>query len=776
MILFTGLIFDAPAQNMTRDEIKVKIEQLEREKRAIEQAKQTQAAQNQPRSGESGMSITILTPQATGLEENQNHLPALIQGEFVSNFSSYSTISVLDWERLDEIYLNLLSDKYDDKAREGVDLGNLAHTTHTMGGKIIKTPTGYNLQMSITRTADKVTVASFSGNFSFWELNNLTGIRRASLDLLQKVGVTLTAKAQHELTGAATENHVTAQNAFARGITAQRQGTEVAALSYYFQAAAFDPSLMEAVNRSSILNTNISSGNMGDNVRNDIAWRRQWVERLTETEKLFDNFNKIESMPYTLFYTNDIKQGAINYQNETVTMSIETYLYGSGVWTLSIERTLQAVWDGLNATGRKDTWQLGGWPQRSVTDLKAFERRNKTFSVEFEVLNSQNKVIGKQILQAGGFWELNWSGRPVVNISAPDRKTLHFQNVDANEITDKMTIRVANVNEKDAESAAIDGILQIRVITKNQVATDDRFQFSKGEILGFANRTSGGTELVIPRVIWGDPVISIGDKAFMNLGLTNIVIPNSVRSIGSEAFQNNKLASVVIPNSVTSIGDAAFNQPDFRPDGILSITIGANVNIVGMPFRTAAYSLDRDDFEISYNKGGKKAGTYTFSTSHFTDRRDGQKYRAVRVGNRLWMAENLNFSTSSNSWCYKNDNSNCNKYGRLYAQGTARTVCPSGWRLPNQSDWNDLIRAAGGNREQASKRLRSKNNNGTDDLGWSALPGGDRFHIAGFRSIGQIGYWWSDGKHGSGYMIHGGGIWEDDEVTRGGRSVRCVRD
>jgi len=744
---------------------------------------QLQASQNWTGNGGKGMSITILAPQATGLEERQSHLPALIQGEFISNFSSYSAIDVLDWQRREAIYVHILSSpSYSDsvQAQTARELGNLIPTTHFMDGKLLKTPTGYNLQVSIIRNSDKITTASFSGNFTFWELNNLTGIRRASLELLPRAGVTLTAKAQQELAGAAQANYVTAQTALARGVTAQRQGTEVAALSYYFQAATFDPSMTEAVNRSSVLNADITSGNIGDNVRNDIQWRRQWVERLKETEEFFDNFNKMESMPYTLFYTNDIKQGTINYEKETVTMSIETYLYSSGIWTLSIERALQAVWDGLNATGRKDTWQLGNWPQRGVTDLNAFARKSNNFSVVFELLNNQNKVIGKQILQAGGSWELNWSGRPHIVISAPDRKTMNFQNVDANEITDRMTIRVASVNEKDAESAAIDGVLQIWAITKNQVATDDRFRFAKGEIQGFTNNVGGVTELIIPRTIWGDPVISIGNGAFRGIGLIKVTIPNSVRTIGDEAFRDNKLTSIVIPNSVISIGNEAFHQPNLFPNGILSITIGANVDITRKPFQTETYSLDRDSFEDSYNKGGKKAGTYTFSTSHFTDRRDRQKYRAVRVGNKLWMAENLNFSTSK-SWCYRSDNSNCNIYGRLYNQQEAMRICPAGWRLPNQSDWNDLIQAAGGSNEQVGRRLRSKigwdrTNDGTDDFGWSALPGGDRFHIAGFRSIGSVGYWWSDREHGSGYMIHGGGIWADNEVTRGGRSIRCVRD
>lgn len=510
--------------------------------------------------GGKGMSIAVLAPQSSGLSINQSYLPTLVQKEFVSNFSGYSAISILDWENLDKIYDNLLSGYYSDDAPEGMDLGHLSPTTHIMGGNITRTETGYALQIQITRTSDKMTTASYSGTFTFAELDDLTGIRRASLDLLEKMGVTLKELARTELTGAAAENRITAQTALAQGITAQRRGTEVAALSYFYQAAAYDPSLHEAVNRSSILSADISSGNIGDDIRNDIAWRRQWVDRLTETEQYFDSFNRTESMPYTLFYVSDeIKQGTINYQNETVNLSIETHLHGSGIWTLSTERALQAVWDGLNTTGRKEIWGLGNWPQRGVTNLNAFARRSGNFSAVFELLNDQNEIISRQTLQSGGAWELNWSGRPYINVNADDRKTLTFQNVNANKISDKMTIRVTTVNGTAAEIAARNGVLQIHSITKSEFDRNNRFRFSKGVLLGFSNSNINVGELIIPDAIWGDPVISIGNEAFRNTGLTKVTIPDIVSSIGNSAFEGNQIFTISFSNDTASIGSNAFS-------------------------------------------------------------------------------------------------------------------------------------------------------------------------------------------------------------------------
>jgi len=119
-----------------------------------------------------------------------------------------------------------------------------------------------------------------------------------------------------------------------------------------------------------------------------------------------------------------------------------------------------------------------------------------------------------------------------------------------------------------------------------------------------------------------------------------------------------------------------------------------------------------------------------------TDSRDGKTYKTIKMpdGN-IWMVENLNYRTEKRSCCYNNDNSNCEKYGRLYDWNTAKTACPTSWHLPSEKEWTALIESVGVG-FPAAQKLRSAS-------GFAALRGGSRSSDGSFTDADDKGRWWT---------------------------------
>ncbi len=162
-----------------------------------------------------------------------------------------------------------------------------------------------------------------------------------------------------------------------------------------------------------------------------------------------------------------------------------------------------------------------------------------------------------------------------------------------------------------------------------------------------------------------------------------------------------------------------------------------------------------------------------------TDSRDGKTYKTIEIGNQTWMAENLNYD-ASDSVCYNNDPANCEKYGRLYNWETVMKVCPSGWHLPSNSEWDELDKYVGGEKI-AGKKLKAKNGwNGTDEFGFSALPGGIGDSDGSFFDVGSYGYLWSSSNNDGAYSRYMHYNNEDVLYYRRDKSylfsVRCLQD
>ena len=160
---------------------------------------------------------------------------------------------------------------------------------------------------------------------------------------------------------------------------------------------------------------------------------------------------------------------------------------------------------------------------------------------------------------------------------------------------------------------------------------------------------------------------------------------------------------------------------------------------------------------------------------------DGNVYNTVNIGNQCWMKENLNtthdaLGASITRYCYANNSANCISYGGLYKwnivmNGEASSnavpsgvqgICPFGWHIPSDEEWKILEGAVDSQYDYPDSEwdetgyrgydvctnLKSTSGwntgNGTDQYGFSALPGGTSSSSGtGYGNIGNNGLWWS---------------------------------
>ncbi len=204
----------------------------------------------------------------------------------------------------------------------------------------------------------------------------------------------------------------------------------------------------------------------------------------------------------------------------------------------------------------------------------------------------------------------------------------------------------------------------------------------------------------------------------------------------------------------------------------------------------------------------------------FTDERDGQVYTTVEIGSQCWMAENLTlgelgvdylngdlqYGETNNEWedlsnipgytAYDNDQSNVDEYGFLYNWNAVNelNLCPSGWSVPDTSDWQDLDQYVDNNYSgEVGDQLKDSGSGWCEsspcgEVGFNALDGRRRWGWDSYSFYSDISaYWWSSNDTGDGWSGEGYRIKTDlfdnaqfeivDSVYRSnGFSIRCLKE
>ena len=305
-------------------------------------------------------------------------------------------------------------------------------------------------------------------------------------------------------------------------------------------------------------------------------------------------------------------------------------------------------------------------------------------------------------------------------------------------------------------------------------------------------------------------------KSVKSLNFTTTSIPSNMINWETISVLAHEIANHLNYHLVNSHPDATFQSMELEADettGFILYKLGATLDESQRAMRSSSLSIEGSythppralRLEV-IRKGWEKA------ENKITDI-DGNQYDVIKIGNQIWMKENLKVSKyrngesiptglDDNAWLntnkgayaiYNNNNANNAIYGKLYnwyAVSDSRGLCPSGWHVPIDSEWTTLTdylggeSVAGGKMKSTGTTLWSSQNfEATNESSFSALPGGSRSYDGGFNNITRyFAFFWSATETDSNGAMDRSLV--DSEITvmslsatkSFGASVRCLRD
>lgn len=286
--------------------------------------------------------------------------------------------------------------------------------------------------------------------------------------------------------------------------------------------------------------------------------------------------------------------------------------------------------------------------------------------------------------------------------------------------------------------------------------------------------------------------------------------------------------SVILGGNITSDGNAVVTERGIcystsQPPTIndTKVAIGSGIGsfgstitglVINVTYYARAYATNSQGIsygnQVNFTTGGP-GGVPVFGT--VTDI-DGNIYHTVTIGTQVWMVENLKTTkyndgtaipnvTGSTAWinlitpgyCWFNNDATSykNTYGALYNWYAVNTgkLAPKGWHVATDSEWTTLINFLGGAsvacgklKETGTTHWSSPNTEATNESGFTALPGGDRYFNGDFVDIGNLGNWWSSTELNATYAWYWNmdfyyrNVRSDNNPKSRGFSVRCIMD
>jgi hypothetical protein len=411
--------------------------------------------------GDGGMDIrlAVLEPEMRGADAADAWLPVYVQGLLHSAFRKYSAMTLIDRQNLSRILAEQdLATNARFSERDFISIGNLTNAEYFLTGTVQKLPTGdFSVSLSITGAGSGESRASFMRTGSAADLQDGTLINGAVESLLAQMGVTLTETGRRSLISG-RYLVARAEAGFARGLAAQESGAAVEALLNYSQAAAFDPSRLEALARLGSISQEIGGGSVSADIINDIQARNAWIAAFRETAAFFNSHP-----PFEISYDPNLLQiGVTDYANNRADLAMRIRVAPSEAGFTA----LNALLEGLEKTGRRELWGFAGWPfldirpRASETTLFPGQRSFR-FAVQTALVNEEGKVIarGNLTLETGRL--AFRAGDKVVKAPEGVLGQVLYPRVNAADLSPTLTVVIAGVNNLSGRQISETGYMRI---------------------------------------------------------------------------------------------------------------------------------------------------------------------------------------------------------------------------------------------------------------------------------------------------------------------------
>ena len=187
--------------------------------------------------------------------------------------------------------------------------------------------------------------------------------------------------------------------------------------------------------------------------------------------------------------------------------------------------------------------------------------------------------------------------------------------------------------------------------------------------------------------------------------------------------------------------------------------------------------------KIAQAEGAQTAKRTAAEMGTFVDPRDGTEYKTCKIGNQIWLAENLKFELDSDDClAYDEDYQYFDKYGYLYCENGLEAAIPEGWHLPTRKEWETMVRFV--KKDSRCKEVLSVIaseewiESSSDKYGFSMFPGGMRDCGGDFELLGYSAHFWvsEGGSRYDSVSFEEGADGIDDEETPLYASVRLVKN